>query len=502
MAGGETNSMSTSDPGPPPELTKPAPPRWTDSPPDTERMGFSWTVRGRRIMFFLCAAAVSALFGYASTRVPPILLYGAILGGAAAVLVMARPFIGLLLYAFVFILRPGELSPTLGHLHLERVVGAMTLLGILVGQLRHRGGLFLDWSSQTRWFLAFIASIIISIPFSYYRIGAMTTFTDMLKILGFYLMIVYLVDTRRRLRVFTVLYMLLVIYLGVSSLVAYYGGQLLFAQGIERAEGVTNAGGGPNELGTSMASIFPLFALLFLNETKVWKKALAGAGAGASVWTMILTGSRASMLGFMGGLVYLWWRSRNRVLLGLLGGMLLAAGFFLLPEQYRGRYQTITSEHIDGSSQARLVTWKAGLEMLMDRPITGVGAGCFGTAHALGYSPSGHRMWLESHSLYIQVLAELGVIGAFVFFGFIRQILRLNRATRARLATLGRAWRWEYALMGALFAGFMVLLISGVFGHSLYRRTWYVYAGLGLAVYRILGSEKPEPPAVEPGPAS
>ena len=37
-----------------------------------------------------------------------------------------------------------------------------------------------------------------------------------------------------------------------------------------------------------------------------------------------------------------------------------------------------------------------------------------------------------------------------------------------------------------LFAGFVVLVVSGIFGHSLYRRTWYLYAGLGLALWRIL----------------
>jgi probable O-glycosylation ligase (exosortase A-associated) len=466
-------------------------------------MTFAWTLRGRRIMFFFTAAAVSALFGYAVTRVPPVLLFGAILGAIAATMVMIRPFIGLLLYAVVFILRPGEMSPVLGALHLERVVGAMTLVAIFVGQLRKEGGLFLDWSPQTRWFLAFVACISISIPFSYYRFGAVTTFTDMLKILAFYLMIVYLVDTRRRLRVFVVLYMLLISYLAVSSLTAYYGGQLLFAQGIERAEGVTGAGGGPNELGTTMASIFPLFAFFFLSETRKWKKMLAGAGAGMSMWTMVLTGSRASLLGFMGSLVYLWWLSRHKVLLGALGVIGLTATFFVLPQQYRQRYQTITSEHIDGSSQARLVTWVAGLHMLVEHPLTGVGAGCFGTAHAMAYSPPGHKMWLESHSLYIQVMAELGFIGAFAFFGFIRQILRLNRAARSRIEKLGRGWRWEHALMGALFAGVLCLLISGVFGHSLYRRTWYVYAGLGLAVFRMVMREREAEasPATDPAKA-
>jgi O-antigen ligase len=139
-----------------------------------------------------------------------------------------------------------------------------------------------------------------------------------------------------------------------------------------------------------------------------------------------------------------------------------------------------------------------GLRMVMDRPFFGVGIRCFGTAHAMNYSPGASRNWLEAHSLYVQVPAELGLVGAAVFFTFVFEFLRLNRRTARRLREAGERWRFERALLDALFAGFVVLLISGFFGHSLLRRTWYLYAGLGLVVQRLLAAPGEPGPRAEP----
>ena len=213
----------------------------------------------------------------------------------------------------------------------------------------------------------------------------------------------------------------------------------------------------------------------------------------------MLTGSRASLLGLLAGLVYLWTRSRHKLLVGGLGLIMVTAAFFVMPHQYQERYGTILHKQLDGSSMGRVEAWQTGLVMVMDRPLFGVGAGCFGVAHAMGYSSGAHRNWLESHSLYIQVLAELGVFGAIAFVIMQRQFLKLNRRTAVLLARMGNRRRVEAAIINGLFGGFIVLLVSGVFGHSLYRRTWYVYAGLGLAVYRLLQHERSN---IDPEPVS
>ena len=67
--------------------------------------------------------------------------------------------------------------------------------------------------------------------------------------------------------------------------------------------------------------------------------------------------------------------------------------------------------------------------MVLDRPLTGVGIGCFKAAHRI------RDGWgLNAHNMYIQLLAEVGLISATILFVFLFEMLRLNRRTARLLA--------------------------------------------------------------------
>lgn len=448
---------------------------------------------GRRILFVLVVTLVSAGAGVALVTLPPHYVIGLVAALVAAAAILIEPFLGLLLYTAVFIVRPGELYPPLGALHLERVIGALTLAAMLFAQYRREGRLFIDRSRQTTLLLLFLVAVLLSVPLAYWPAGALGGFVEMVKLVIFYLLVAHLIDTRRKLRVFVWALSLLTVYIAVTAFGDYLRGSSFFAQGIDRAVGETSVANNPNQLGTTMAVAVPFFLLLALHRPLGWRRWLFALPTPLLIATMAVTGSRASLLGFLGGAVYLWWTSRRRLLLGILGLLLLAGGFFALPDQYRERYSTITREELDGSSQARLQTWMTGVKMIADRPVFGVGVRCFGTAHAAGYSPEGRRNWLESHSLYIQVMAELGLVGGLLFLALLVEFLRFNRRTARRIASPEGRWGYEETLLKALHAGFLTLLISGIFGHSLLRHTWYVYAALGLCVWRLH--------QLDPGPA-
>ena len=441
--------------------------------------------RPRRLALLLSAFAAAALAGMAIVRVPPLFAIGLAAALLFVTAVMLRPFWGLLIYTCIFFLRPGELYPVLAPLHLERVVGVITLVSMFVEQHRRSRRLYLDGSSQTALLFAFMAVALLSVPFSYWRSQALDGLVQLAKILVFYLLTVHLLTNRLRLRLFIWTLSLLVAYMAGDSFASYLRGSFRFAQGIERAIGQTSAAGDPNSLGTTLAATMPLFVMLALYKPLRWWRCFFALAAGLLMATIAVTGSRASALGFLGGLGYLWWSSRRRLVLGVIGALLLCGVFLLLPDQYQTRYSTITRDELDASSRARLSAWTAGFRMVADRPLVGVGIGCFGTAHALGYSPEGRRTWLQPHSIYVQVPAELGLVGAVVFFSFLLAFLRTNRKTTKMLRQCGNRWRFEEVILNGVFAGCVVLLISGVFGHSLLRRTWYIYAAIGLSILRM-----------------
>ncbi len=434
---------------------------------------------GRRIALYTGVGLLGIVLGLALTRLPTLLIVGGLVGVASTFVILRWPFAGLLFYTVLFVLRPGEKYPVLNALHLERIVGALCLASLFLSQLRLEHRLQLDDSKQTRLFFFFILAVALSVPFAYWRGRAVQGFTEVLRIAGYYIMVAHLIDSRRRLRWFVYTFLLLIAYLCFDSLRGYFSGGAFLSQGIDRAVGTTSMSNNPNELGTTLASAVPLFLLLALSRSEKWRRVVLWTIVPCLLIGIVLTGSRASMLGMLGGSAYLWWHSRRRVLTGILGVLLVIGGFYLMPGQYKTRYSSMTHSELDASSMSRVVTWVAGLHMLADRPLFGVGIRCYGGAN---WHYSSGRSSLEAHSLYLQVLGELGLVGTFAFFSFLIEMLRLNRRTARRLQ--GGDAAFEKAVLDGIFTGFLVLLVSGVFGHSLLRRTWYVFAATGLAILR------------------
>jgi putative inorganic carbon (hco3(-)) transporter len=453
-----------------------------------------------RAGYLLAALLVCVAAGIAVVHVPTLFVVGAIVCLFAVWIVLTRPFIGLILYTCAFMLRPGQVFPMLDALHLERVVGVLALTGMYVQQYHSSHAVVIDGQRQTRLFFLFGIAVLISVPFSYWRLAAVNGFIDVLKLIAWYLLLVHLLDTRRRLRIYMAVFLVLIAYVGVDAFNAYLHGQFHYRMGIERAIGQTDAGGDPNHLAATMAATIPILLLLtFRKEMKLWRL-FPAAGMVLMTITLSITGSRSGLLGFLAGLLVLWWRSRHRVIAAVLGLTILAAGALLLPQQYKGRYATIGQSQLDDSSKTRLQLWKNGVRMAIDHPLTGVGIGCFATANSMDYSPASDPTFLVSHSLYVQVPAELGLVGLVVVLLFMLEIFRLNRATARRVRAAGPEWWFEALLLQACSAGLIALLVTGIFGDNLMRHTWYVYAAFGAVIARLY-ADRAAGPAPEGAPA-
>lgn len=394
-----------------------------------------------------------------------------------AVWALANPFIGLLGLLAVYFIRPGELYPLLAALHPERVLAILVLCSILL----HRGKLV--FPTVTKLCLLFWITLFCSVPLAIWRSDALLNAFDFAKILTYHLAIVSLVTTARRLRIFLATYALLIGWLAASSLYDYvYGVYYLAGEGIARAEGLTSAGGNPNELGLTMVASLPLVLVLIFPGAGRVRWLVVGVAA-ASIATVVLTGSRASFLALVFLIGVLALSSKRRF-----GWLLVAVGFLVVlwvvtPPEYKQRYSSVTSLQHDESYQHRVLAWKAGWAMFKDNPLTGVGVGEFANASGMKYWPGqGGRHWLNAHSLYVQVVAELGLLGAVTFAIFLIYLLRLNRSISQRLGELADCAGWLRLFPRACTASLLVLLFAGYSSHDLYRPTWYMLAALSAAV--------------------
>ncbi|MFH2057210.1 MAG: O-antigen ligase family protein, partial [bacterium] len=203
-----------------------------------------------------------------------------------------------------------------------------------------------------------------------------------------------------------------------------------------------------------------------------------------AVFTVSLTGSRSGVIGLLAVLFFVWLTSKHKIAYATVAALLLAGSWFVLPDQYKERYSSITSSEYDPSTIGRFEAWEAGLQMFLERPFTGVGAGTFGVAYASG-EYSERSSWLQPHSMYIQIIAELGILGLVTFGALVYYTIRRNFELRQRLRQWSRQRHWLANVSYAITCSMGALFITAIFGHSLFRLHWYWSAALTVVLWRL-----------------
>ena len=155
----------------------------------------------------------------------------------------------------------------------------------------------------------------------------------------------------------------------------------------------------------------------------------------------------------------------------------------------------------DTSVVRRYVLNVAAWHVFLDYPILGVGPGHFSGYYSIAYC---NRVGLieqlkkyRGHNLYLETLAETGILGLASFLAIILAIMHgLWRAWK-RLQHMGS----EYADAAmAFFLCLVAYLISAIFAHLSYQRYFWLLMALCSATIHILGRVEHETSS-ELGPA-
>lgn len=123
--------------------------------------------------------------------------------------------------------------------------------------------------------------------------------------------------------------------------------------------------------------------------------------------------------------------------------------------------------------------WRAAVRMWVDNPIFGVGIGQY-TQQLPFYGkdllPS-YRLGLGAHNMYIQVLAETGIIGLILFITFLGKALyalwRAANDPQNERAVLAQTW----------FIVLLIMLIGGMTKHDHFDKLVWLSAGIGLSSF-------------------
>lgn len=390
------------------------------------------------------------------------LLFTLLMTYGGATIAVFRPYYGFLIYVCFSIIRPESLwhwSVPQGNY--SRIIAIAFLIGWALsgfgnwslGRARRPAlalGCFLVWAAICTMFCEFPA---IGVRF----------LENMAKIILPALAALTLIKSRRD------IYLLAWTIVGSCGYLAY-DLNISYFDGYNRLQDVGFGGMDNNALTIGLVTGVGFSFFLGLSETNAWRRYLAFAAAAFMTHAVMFSYSRGGMLGLtvvgLATVVLIPKTQRNIrfLLFGLVVGSLMAG-----PSVWE-RFSSISKNTLSGaqasevewSAESRLHLWKICLVMTSEAPILGKGPDHFPLlVHRYPVTADLKKqfaMGKEAHTLWLQIMAELGILGlAFLasYYGFtmlaLRDYLREDNFDSQGL-TAGATAR----MVGVALAGFIV----------------------------------------------
>jgi hypothetical protein len=199
---------------------------------------------------------------------------------------------------------------------------------------------------------------------------------------------------------------------------------------------ITHGGKGPglfrdeNDAALVLVMFLPFAFLRIFFEGSARLKAASLAVFFIALLGIGLTLSRGGMVGAIPALVFCWLKSRNKLIGVGLGAAALAGAVAVAPDALLEEFRSIGDTQ-GGTAGARRYLWDLSVQMFMERPVFGVGAFCWGNALYSGLIEEPlHRAHMTPHSIYFQMLTELGLAGTFAWMGLLSATALGLRALR------------------------------------------------------------------------
>ncbi len=282
---------------------------------------------------------------------------------------------------------------------------------------------------------------------------------------------------------------------------------------LARYRGADRAGGPvsePNRYAQIMIVLFPL-ALLQFRAAKTRRRRIAAAAVAAVILAgVVLTYSRGAFVALALLSVLLaavGWIRPMRLLAGM---VIMAAAIAVIAPGYFQRIGSIggaasllsknPSSGADGAIRGRTTEMLAALRATLDHPVLGVGPG----QYAKVYSSEYHQLpgikfrdirgTRRAHSLFLEIGADTGIVGFFVFVAILVAAMTALWRTRKRYFSSRPDLS---AVATALWLSIAMYLVTGAFLHIAYERYFWFLLALASAAVHVIRSQA-EPEAAKP----
>ena len=226
----------------------------------------------------------------------------------------------------------------------------------------------------------------------------------------------------------------------------------------------------PNEVALAISAGAIALLVGFSFRRRSFRRVIFGVGIVLAVVTVFMTQSRGGLVAAM--LVPAVYLVRRHGLAVLIPGAIFAIPILVIG----GR----SGEAADLSTEMRYEAWGKGLELWHHSPVLGIGQRQFGAHH-----------FLTAHNSFVLTLAELGIVGMFLFTAIIYLCIKTLIVGLRAISTIpgaGPAEVWGMALLAAMAS--IVFQINTL--SFAYHQMLWLFFGLVGAWYSAVRHHKPE----------
>jgi O-antigen ligase len=430
-----------------------------------------------RVILALAGLTGLALLGFSVIflNLSPITLLAGLLGGSTVLTLMFRPILGV--HLLIILLSVENLFYTSEGLTVMKAAGVIVVAGWLLGVVTSRRlgvrmsalivglVLFVGWTAVTM-VTAFDSQVALVRVLTFAQLGFVT------------IMFASVIQDVERLRGVLRTTVISTTLAGIYALALYF-------------EGVTTVAAGTvldrNQLAVNINIAIVCAYILYQVSHSAAERAALLVALPILFLSLALSFSRGGYITFVVALFLVMYRvAKTRGYVVLAGSLaMIALISTTLPDSFYQRVSSIVPsiEHQEDTFGIRVLLWKAGLRMIADNPVLGVGPGNFMLAqphyvHGRIYS----RFVLTSHNLFIGVAAETGLVGLGLYLFMV--VAAFREAGRP-----GRKWSpgardLELAGVGVEIC-IVVILMGGLTGSAETSKYLFMLFGMASTVGRL-----------------
>lgn len=170
---------------------------------------------------------------------------------------------------------------------------------------------------------------------------------------------------------------------------------------------------GNNEVALAFVMVIPLMYYLMRSVRNKWGRYALMASMGLCALSSLGSYSRGAFLALVAMGALLWFKSKEKVALGLALVLLVPVLLLAMPAQWFERMNTVKTYQEDESAMGRVNAWQMAFNLAKDRPLGGGFQIYDGGVFAM-YAPIPNDVH-AAHSIYFQILGEHGFLGLAIY---------------------------------------------------------------------------------------